>query len=358
TPGYSCDPATCNLPDCFCPSTAPPGGLSVEETPQFVLLTFDDAVNVISLPYQKNVTNFSNPNGCPARATFFVSTEYTNYHYLQQLRASGHEIAVHTMTHPANANYSEIMGCMKAINAYSGVPMEDFRGFRAPYLELDMDTFKAIQDAKLTWDSSLSVDPKEGPWPFTYDNGFPYACTTGTCDYSKTFPGLWEIPMYNLVDPATGYAYGTMDPPGTPEFLMELLQHNFRIHWEGTRTPMGLWLHVAWFMQDENADRLALLNDFIAWTRVYTNNQVYYVTGSQLIEYMRNPVSLQDMQTSNIFECPDPTYSTVEVCNGLDDDGNGLVDEGVLNRCNLGSYFTDTCFRCPTERPSPMNPVP
>lgn len=39
-----------------------------------------------------------NPNGCPIRATFYVSHQYTNYRDVQQLWNLGHEIAVHSVT--------------------------------------------------------------------------------------------------------------------------------------------------------------------------------------------------------------------------------------------------------------------
>ena len=39
-----------------------------------------------------------NPNGCPIRATFFVSHQYTNYRDVQHLWNLGHEIAIHSVT--------------------------------------------------------------------------------------------------------------------------------------------------------------------------------------------------------------------------------------------------------------------
>ena len=36
----ACDSTVCQPPKCFCPSINAPGGLALEKTPQFVLLTF------------------------------------------------------------------------------------------------------------------------------------------------------------------------------------------------------------------------------------------------------------------------------------------------------------------------------
>ncbi|CAG8762992.1 6918_t:CDS:2, partial [Racocetra fulgida] len=41
---YSCDPSTCKSPKCFCAGTTPPGGLSLDDTPQFVLFTSDNGL--------------------------------------------------------------------------------------------------------------------------------------------------------------------------------------------------------------------------------------------------------------------------------------------------------------------------
>merc|ERR1739838_110779 len=47
----------------------------------------------------------TNPNGCNIRSTFFVSHKYTNYTAVEQLHHRGHEIAVHSASHNANATW-------------------------------------------------------------------------------------------------------------------------------------------------------------------------------------------------------------------------------------------------------------
>ena len=97
-----CDLGNCTLPDCFCSvdATRIPGDLRPDETPQMVILTFDDAVNNENWEiYQKVfMENRTNGNGCPIRGTFFLSHEYTNYRDVQKLWNDGHEIAVHSIT--------------------------------------------------------------------------------------------------------------------------------------------------------------------------------------------------------------------------------------------------------------------
>ena len=65
-----CDPNRCRLPDCFCGGQTIPGGFKPEQIPQFVLLTFDDAVNGINKEFfAKLFKERYNPNGCPIKVT-------------------------------------------------------------------------------------------------------------------------------------------------------------------------------------------------------------------------------------------------------------------------------------------------
>jgi hypothetical protein len=78
----SCSPATCRLPACYCAGEeAPVAGVRRSEVPQFVMVTFDDAItDAVYEAYEVLLsTKARNPNGCPPTLTFFVSHEWTNY---------------------------------------------------------------------------------------------------------------------------------------------------------------------------------------------------------------------------------------------------------------------------------------
>lgn len=98
-----CNPKTCKLPDCFCShdGTLIPGGLEPRDVPQMIIITFDDAVNYENYELYSEVLfdNFRNPNGCPVKATFFVSHQFNNYQQTQKLWNDGHEIGVHSVTY-------------------------------------------------------------------------------------------------------------------------------------------------------------------------------------------------------------------------------------------------------------------
>ena len=97
----------CQLPSCFCGDSIP-GNLHPDETPQFVLLSFDDAVNDLNKDFFGRLfrSDRVNPNGCPIAATFFVSHEWTNYAQVNHLYTHGHEISSHTVTHTHPSGFS------------------------------------------------------------------------------------------------------------------------------------------------------------------------------------------------------------------------------------------------------------
>jgi hypothetical protein len=88
-----CDPRACLLPSCRCSNTEIPGGVHVRDAPQFVILTFDDAVTQINSEFYKQAfDNRTNPDGCPVSATYFVSHEYTDYTKVSSSKRSNFSI--------------------------------------------------------------------------------------------------------------------------------------------------------------------------------------------------------------------------------------------------------------------------
>lgn len=145
----SCDPKTCKLPDCQCPTFQPPNGFSVKETPQIVLLSFDDAVNEKNFDYYQTLLkrNRINANGCPITATFYVSDERrTNYSMINRLFQRGHAIASHSITHRFPPQWwkneselayaSEIDGQRRIMAFWGRIPYMAITGVRVPFLQI------------------------------------------------------------------------------------------------------------------------------------------------------------------------------------------------------------------------------
>jgi hypothetical protein len=73
------------------------------------------------------------------------------------------------------------------------------------------------------------------------------------------------------------------------------------------------------------------------------------VTNSQLIEYMKNPVSASQIGSQPYMQCSQPAPPS-NICNGV-----GLV--GAETCSSPGSAFA-SCFGCPSTYPTLENPAP
>ena len=80
-------------------------GFLMQDVPQMILLTFQNAINDNFKIYQQLFKNLINPNKCAGRGTFFVSHNYTDYFYVQSLYALRHEIADNSVTWQGGSDY-------------------------------------------------------------------------------------------------------------------------------------------------------------------------------------------------------------------------------------------------------------
>jgi len=98
----ACTRSNCIPPDCFCAGLTGPVEIPVSDTPQIVLLSFDDAVLPKFQPLYEQLFNSgrrNNPNGCPITTTFYVTHDGTDYRMVNRLYAAGHEMASHSISH-------------------------------------------------------------------------------------------------------------------------------------------------------------------------------------------------------------------------------------------------------------------
>ena len=95
-PAPPCNSSTCASPRCRCGSSDIPNGIDPEDMPQMIVITFENAINEWTYSVYENILreDRKNPNGCPIKATFFVSHEWTDYSNVQNLYSRGHEIDV------------------------------------------------------------------------------------------------------------------------------------------------------------------------------------------------------------------------------------------------------------------------
>ncbi|KAF2357300.1 NodB domain [Trinorchestia longiramus] len=257
----------CALPNCSCSSTATPGGLSPDEIPHFVVLSFDDGVTVTNHPFYQELQAHKNPNNCGIEMTFFVSHENSDYTLINDLYRNGHEIAVHSVTHKSDVQFY-----------WRNLTKEGWMAEIEQQKQM-LEIYGEIPGSEIT-DETVGTKPTDA------------------------FPGLWVAPMTDLQD-NRGIECSMLDACQSAEDELEtssaavtdLLKRNFRSHYNA-RTPFGVYTHHSWFY---NETRKQGLRDFLEYLTAFP--EVYVVSVRQMMEWVRNPVPLADLGDLDSFKC-------------------------------------------------------
>ncbi|XP_037576499.1 uncharacterized protein LOC119458715 [Dermacentor silvarum] len=342
-----CEARKCRLPDCHCGGSEIPGDLPPHETPQVVLLTFDDAVNDLNFDHYTEIfdTGRKNPNGCPIRGTFYVSHEWTDYGQVQTLYSKGHELASHTVTHSFGEKFSkqqwfkEVAGQREILHLFGGVKLEDVRGMRAPFLQIGGNKmFEMLHEANFTYDSSMPVFENNPPfWPYTLDYAINHECMITPCP-SKSFPGVWEVGMVMWIDLRGGRCSmgDACSNPADDEGVYKMLLKNFNRHYKSNRAPFNLFYHSAWFNTQHHKKGFLRFLDHIL-----SKGDVWLLTNWQLIQWIRNPTPNSRINSFEPWQCtprgdrPEPCHRPT-VCN--------VPYQGGLR-------YMKTCQPCPDVYP-------
>ncbi|XP_063697350.1 chitin deacetylase 8-like [Culicoides brevitarsis] len=310
-----CRKNNCFPPDCRCSTAQPPGNFPLEEVPQFVYLTFDDAVHEENIEFINKIFNESNYGfiGCPAVGTFFVSHEYTDYSIINKLYSEGHEIALHSITHShfgnsdLNEMIAEFVGQRKIVSQFADIPESEMVGIRMPFLQLAGDhQYEMLSKYGFEYDFSRTQWNSKRMWPYTLDYETTQDCFLGPC-HKKSYPGLWQIPLIVWRDKSgspCAMADGCQNIPNDVDGLFEFFKDNFnRLYLSGAKAPFGFCIHAAWFKAEEppqaGQHRLAAYIKFVRYLQ--TLDDVFIVSSSEVIDWIKYPipVSLMKKQTKN-----------------------------------------------------------
>ncbi|EFN58774.1 hypothetical protein CHLNCDRAFT_140524 [Chlorella variabilis] len=309
--------------------TAAPGGLSAAQTPQFVLLTVDDAVYCPAKDLITAVTEGrQTADGCPLAATMFTMLRNTDCKAVRDLWRAGYEIADHTLDHKRlvgqDRSYveSEVVGARRQL-AECGVPEQDIVGFRAPYLFVDPQLREVLHENGFLYDSSI-MESMNGSvsdgfssrlWPFDMGAGVPIACAsddtyTQLCSTAESWPGLWEVPVWKLselggpypMDP--GFSYPSMSQ-ASEHSAFDILKANFDAAYAGNRAPLNVYVHPFWLRaeSEEHGPNLEQLQKFADYA--LTKPHTYFVTMRQLLAWMENPIPADEL-TPESLGCGNP----------------------------------------------------
>ena len=331
--------------DALAPSAQPPGGLTVAQAPQFVLLGFDDNPQTGPMTWFVDyLKDRRNADGTPVRAIFFSNGRYWNDRTLisihHRAHNEGHEIANHTQNHDNGSDFtvakwrSEMAACEATFDE-TGIPAAGVVGFRTPFLAYNAATFEALVREGQVYDSSIEEGDQPGQdgtnflWPYTLDERSPgnaHSFPVGSPKRVGRHPGLWEIPLHVFLIPAdedcerygarpglrarvgaalkVAYGGGSGEPADKisgldwnvleaakcdgPEFLASLTP-TLDLRLAGNRAPFMVGGHTALYPVDK-PDRRKAMEEFIAYA--LSKPEVRFVTGKQLLAWLRAPQPL------------------------------------------------------------------
>jgi peptidoglycan/xylan/chitin deacetylase (PgdA/CDA1 family) len=369
----------------------PPGGLRPEQVPQFVCFGTDDngysglegsggsgGLHFLSQQFsaRKNPAGSNNPQTFDSATwhySFYVNTFYItsdsqdispysstgseeNPDFVkrawQEAITAGHEIGVHTHSHPHGKQYSqsqwqnEIQRCIDILGQpYAGnssrekiiqaagldIDRSQLAGFRTPFLEYNDNTLKAVHNLGFLYDCSLEegTQPEQDGgnflWPYRLDYGSPANPQT-----IGKHPGLWEIPVYVFIVPPDNECerYGIpaglraklkkvqdyFDPLAgkitgmdwnlwyeyfmTPAEFLATLKYTLDLRLTGNRCPLTIGLHSEIYADKYNssaspvtvAEKQGALREFFDYLRRLP--QVRVVNNRELLTWLQQPKAL------------------------------------------------------------------
>ena len=186
------------------------------------------------------------------------------------------------------------------LQAWADIPAKYTVGYRT--LVPSANAIEALFQSNFIYDASM---PTNGPlyWPFTYDYKSPL-CTFPAVCLNNSYPGLWELPEidYKQKDgtPCIEINACVYPAPTTEEGWFELLMDNFENHYYGNRAPFEVHATPAWYFMTGNP--LQAFNTFL--DKIQSLPEVYIVTQSQMLAWVRSPTPLSKVKAFQPWQCP------------------------------------------------------
>jgi len=363
--------------DKFLPSQNPPGNLKAEKIPLFFTIGFDDndksgftsdkepeGVKWVVDAFKSR----KNPDGTSCSCAFYNTTSYMaeaareKPHLVKKswkyAHDNGFETGCHSHSHAEGLNFSveqwlaEMNKCVDYLSRpYKegsdseddgiGIPKNEIKSFRTPYLAYNANTFKAVHQYGFLYDCSIEEgveDDHDGTnfyFPYTLDEGSPGNKYTSAqeshIEEAGNHPGLWEIPIHHVIVPpdelcekygvekrlrkkcASRQSYFSqedgkitgLDYNCFVEFLMTgeeflaTLKYTLDLRLEGNRAPFVLGAHSAIYalgyesepeIKIPESERRKAIEDFLDYA--LSKPEVYIVSPVKIIEWMKNPKEL------------------------------------------------------------------
>lgn len=310
-------------------------------------LTFDGAVPHYS--FYVNTFYLAADEAGPSVYAGRLENPYYVRRGWQEALDHGHEIGVHTHSHPHGGEFSpgqwreEIQRCIDWLGrpfpagetaeeperqAGLGVSRERLAGFRTPFLEYNDAVLETVQRMGFRYDCSLEEGTEPGqdgrnfPWPYRLDRG-----RSAQPQRIASHPGLWEIPVYVFIvppdeecarygvapglraemkrrqdyfDPAAGKITGMdwnlwCEFSATPAEFLAILRYTLDLRLGGNRCPLTVGLHSELYSDKDDseglnstaAERRAALREFFGY--VLRLHLARVVDHEELLDWLQRP---------------------------------------------------------------------
>jgi peptidoglycan/xylan/chitin deacetylase (PgdA/CDA1 family) len=328
----------------------------------FVCFGFDDNGYVEGMQWFANLVHSrvnpsgsGNPatyDGSPVRATFFITAAFghddgfinaggqTKEQVIQTWKGlydDGHEIANHSWDHPHGSSLSldgwkqQISTANDFLIASIGIPANEIKGFRTPFLEYSTNTMNAVKELGFLYDCSIEfgfngwtpIDPDSGYWnsmtdptthmklfwPYTLDNGSPPGHSAVG---NPKIAGLWEVPVFTYLKEdnsgvVTGFDFNLWKVMDKNQFT-GTLKYNFDLRRQGNRNPLTINVHTDYYTQYNDAanteftkanwqERQEAVEDLLDYVLQFPETRV--VSYADMLKWMKNPVALGPTEISD-----------------------------------------------------------
>ena len=243
----------------------------------------------------------------------------------------GHEMGNHTFTHPDGGAFTVAQWTSEiqtdndwltrafvanepafSIGSGPGVSLINIIGFRTPFLSYNDATMTALVNIGFTYDISieegwqLSDDGTNFNWPYTLDNASPGGTAVGRP--VNPHSGLWELGAAPFVLPPTlrttlgltkitGLDYNVFVSANcTKAQALSIFKYSLDQRLASNRAPFFLGAHTNIYTDSvvlpntTAQERRETIQEFVQYA--LTKPQVRFVTGKDIITWLRNPVAL------------------------------------------------------------------
>lgn len=307
---------------CFCASKNIPGSLPRSQTPQFVFLTFDDAINtewftgpLKSLDFILKNSSILDSRGCSPKTSIYFMGDTSDYNMANYLAGKG-SVGYHTKTHttslisPPSVWEDELGGLKSELNQLAKIPK--VKGSRAPFLQTNDAYFEELQKIGAIYDTSFvygwaqnNIGQSENFWPSTMDYGVPdpLMCKYfGNCP-TKSYPGFWEFPIISFKDSSFLMDYDVSNY----DVVMSQMKQNFRNSYNFNKVPRGFYIHWRYLTNNGDFDflhtqRVKFLVEFFGWLSA-TFPDIIFTTEDKVINWIKNPQPISIVKTMSDFQC-------------------------------------------------------